>query len=311
MSTRFEYSLLIVFILAPALYAQTWYYAGGKSCMDFGNGVSQCFSQSFVQKMSDSQPQSYEDTHHAMQAGQQAGEGFNSLLTLLFKPWIQHHQAVKVESNDLRTQLISYHQSQNEVFDNQLQMESEDERLCIELSRLDPDRVEHWKQGAANAREMQSKMASIKEQMQQVEAMELKVKSPNALRQVIDDPQHGVKWRVDYQRKWAFQVYIIHEFLTARVGLYSPQPSASPVSSAPTLATSETLSVQGTVATVTVERTTTNAEVYLDGSFVGNTPTVLHVASGDHVVRLTAGNDTWERTLAVSDGADLHLRPTF
>jgi hypothetical protein len=154
-------------------------------------------------------------------------------------------------------------------------------------------------------------MESFKRQNEQVEAMELKVKSPKALQQVLDDPQHGVKWRVDIQKKLAFQEYVVHQFLEARVGLYSPQPSASPVSFAPTLAPSESPSTQGTTATVTVERTTANAEVYLDGAFVGNTPTILHVTSGNHVVRLTAGKDTWERTLAVSDGADLRLRPTF
>lgn len=311
MSTRFGFGLLLVSLLAPQLHAQSWYYSGTKSCMDFGTGFSQCFSQGFINQMSYERPRSYEDVHRAFQTGQQAGEGVGTLIGVLIGLWVQHHQAVKAEANDLRAQLISYHRAQDEAFDNQLQMEAEDERLCVELSRLDPDRAEHWKQGAENAREMQSKMASIKEQMQQVEAMELKVTSPKALRQVIDDPQHGVKWRVDYQQKWAEQVYIVHQFLVARVGMYSAQPSGSPVPSALPLAANDTHTAQGATATLTVERSPANAEVYLDGAFEGNTPTVLHVPSGNHVVRLTAGKDTWERTLAVSDGADLRLRPAF
>ncbi|MGP8084152.1 MAG: PEGA domain-containing protein [Terracidiphilus sp.] len=311
MSTRLGFALLFASLLAPQLHAQSWYYSGTKSCIDFGTGFSQCFSQGFVNQMSDSRPRSYEDVHRAFQEGQQAGEGFGSLVGTLIGLWIQHHQAVKAETNDLRAQLIAYHRAQDEVFDNQLQMEAEDERLCVELSRLDPARADHWKQGAENAREMQSKMASIKGQMQQVEAMELKVTSPKALRQVIDDPQHGVKWRLDYQQKWAEQVYVIHQFLVAREGMYSAQPSEPPSSPTPPLATSSAPAAQGATATLTVERSAANAEIYLDGAFEGNTPSVLHVPSGNHVVRLTAGKDTWERTLAVSDGADLRLRPAF
>jgi len=311
MPVRAGIALLLSLVFAGTLHPQSWYYSGTKSCMDFGTGFSQCFSQGFINQMSYERPRSYEDVHRAFQQGQQAGEGVGTLIGVLIGLWIQHHQAVKAEANDLRAQLISYHRAQDEAFDNQLQMEAEDERLCMELTQLDPDRAEHWKEGAENAREMQSKMASIKEQMQQVEAMELKVTSPKALRQVIDDPLHGVKWRADYQQKWAEQVYIIHQFLVARVGMYSAQPSGSPSSIAPSLATSNAPAAQGTTATLTVERSAANAEVYLDGAFEGNTPAVLHVSSGNHVVRLTAGKDTWERTLAVSDGADLRLRPAF
>jgi hypothetical protein len=279
--------------------------------MDFGNGISQCFSQGFVNRMSYERPRSYEDVHRAFVSGQQAGEGVGTLIGVLIKLWVQHHQAVKADANDLHAQLISYHRTQDEAFDNQLLMEAEDERLCLELSRIDPDHAEHWRQGAANSREMQSKMASIKEQIQQVEAMELKVKSPKTLRQYIDDPQHGVKWRVDYQQKWAEQVYIIHQFLVARVGMYSAQPSGSPTPVTPSLAANDAPTTQQSSATVTVERTAANAEVYLDGALVGNTPTTLHISSGDHVVRLTAGKDVWERTLAISNGADLRLHPVF
>lgn len=311
MSTRSVFTLLLVFTLTPALSAQSWYYTGTASCMDFGNGISQCFSQGFVNQMSYERPQSYEDVHRAFVTGQQAGEGVGTLIGVLVGLWIQHHQAVKAEANDLRAQLISYHREQDEILDNEIQMEGEEERLCTQLVSLDPEHSEHWQQGETDAHEMQSKMENIKEQMQQVETMELKVKSPKALRQVIDDPQHGVKWRVDYQQKWAEQVYVIHEFLVARVGMYSAQPSGSSIPAVPSRAVNDKASVQSVAATVTVERTTANAEIYLDGAFVGNTPAVLHVSSGSHIVRLTAGKDAWERTLAVSDGADLRLRPTF
>lgn len=305
-------ALLLLLASMSELSAQNWYYSGTKSCMDFGNGLSQCFSQGFVNQTSYERPRSYEDVHRAFETGQQAGEGVGSLIGVLIGLWIQHHQAVKAESNDLHAQLVSYHRTQDEIVENQIQMEGEDGRLCVELSTLDPDHSDHWKEGARYTEEMASKMKTIKVQIQQVETMELKVKSPKALREVLDDPQHGVKWRVDYHQKWAEQVYIIHQFLVARVGMYStPQPSGSSTSATPSLAASVAPAAQGRAATITIERATANAEVYLDGAFVGHTPAVLHPSSGNHVVRLIAGKDAWERTLAVSDGADLRLRPAL
>ena len=302
--------LLLLLASASSLSAQSWYYSGTKSCMDFGNGLSQCFSQGVINQMSYERPRSYEDVHHAFETGQQAGEGVGVLIGTLVRVWIQHHQAVTAEANDLRGQLMSYQRAQDQIFDDQLKMEVEDEGLCVQLESLDPEHAEHWKLGASNSHEMQAQMNSLKLQTQQVEALELKVKSPKALRDTLDYPR-GVKWRLDYQQKWASQVYIVHQFLVARVGIYSAHPSGVVASSPPLSATSEGGAVQSNAATVTVERTTANAEVYLDGAFVGNTPAILHPTAGNHVVRLTAGKDSWERTLAVSDGADLRLRPAL
>ncbi len=258
--------------------------------------------------MSNSRPRSNDDVKRAFQRGQQAGEGFGTLVGVLIKLWIQHHQAVNAETNDLRARLISYHRAENELIDDQLKTAEENEQSCIQLSSLDHNRFGHWQQGADFSREMQSTIKRVHENMQSVEAMELKERSPKSLRQVLDEPNHGVRKRQDIQKNWAFQLYLQHQFLVARVGMYSTQPSSSPAPAVPSLAAND---APPTAATVTVERTTANAEVYLDGAFVGNTPTVLHVSSGDHVVRLTAGKDTWERTLAVSDGADLRVRPAF
>ena len=181
----------------------------------------------------------------------------------------------------------------------------------MQLSSLDPERSGHWKQGADFSRETERQIKRVRENMQQVEALELKEKSPKALRQALDEPDHGVKKRQDIQKNWAFQLYLQHQFLVARAGTYSAQPSTSPVSAAPSLAINDAPTAQGASATVTVERSAANAEVYLDGAFEGNTPATLHVSAGNHIVRLTAGKDVWERTLAVSDGADLRLRPAF
>jgi len=286
---------------------QSWYYTANKGCMDFGNGVSQCFTQGFIQQVSDARPRSYDDVRRAFQTGQQAGEGVGTLIGVLIGMWVQHHRAVGAESNDLREWLAAYQRAQNETLDSQLQMLEGDERLCDELSRLDPEHSAQWSLGASNSRELQAATTSFERRLQQVEAMELREKSPKALRQVIDDPQHGVKWRVDSQQKQAQQEYVVHEFLVARAGLYTTEkPTAVAL---PALGANDAHLTGPTIASVTVERTTSNAEVYLDGAFVGNTPAVLHPPSGDHLIRIEAGSIKWERTLTVTDGADLHLRP--
>ena len=77
MSTRFGFALLFVSLLAPRLHAQSWYYSGTKSCIDFGT-ASPSLSQGFVNQMSDSRARNYEDVHRAFQTGQQAGEGLGS-----------------------------------------------------------------------------------------------------------------------------------------------------------------------------------------------------------------------------------------
>jgi hypothetical protein len=45
------------------------------------------------------------------------------------------------------------------------------------------------------------------------------------------------------------------------------------------------------------------AEIWLDGSFVGSTPSEIRVSEGEHTITISkAGCRTWERTLMVSNG---------
>ena len=46
-----------------------------------------------------------------------------------------------------------------------------------------------------------------------------------------------------------------------------------------------------------------NADIELDGSFVGNTPSVIDVTAGDHSVAVKkSGYKPWERKLKVTGG---------
>lgn len=59
---------------------------------------------------------------------------------------------------------------------------------------------------------------------------------------------------------------------------------------------------------VQLESDPTGADIEVDGSFVGNTPSDVQIAEGDHTVILKkAGFKDWERKLKVSAGSNVHV----
>jgi len=53
-----------------------------------------------------------------------------------------------------------------------------------------------------------------------------------------------------------------------------------------------------------ISSTPAGADIELDGSFVGNTPSSVGVSPGDHTIRLTkSGYASWERKVKTSTGA--------
>jgi len=57
-----------------------------------------------------------------------------------------------------------------------------------------------------------------------------------------------------------------------------------------------------------VESDQPGADIELDGSFVGNTPSDVEVTEGEHTVSVKkTGFKDWERKLKVSGGSDVHL----
>lgn len=63
-------------------------------------------------------------------------------------------------------------------------------------------------------------------------------------------------------------------------------------------------SVSSTVSTeVDITSTPTGADINVDDKFVGNTPSTITVAPGQHVISIrTPGYQNWERTLSTSGG---------
>jgi PEGA domain len=82
-----------------------------------------------------------------------------------------------------------------------------------------------------------------------------------------------------------------------RPGSQQSLPSASPTQSADTSS-----------AKLQLESNPPGADIEVDGSFVGSTPSDVQVSEGDHTVSVKkAGFKSWERKLKVNAGSNVHL----
>jgi hypothetical protein len=85
------------------------------------------------------------------------------------------------------------------------------------------------------------------------------------------------------------------------------QPAAPPGTPAQSVASSPDGNA-GNSAKLQLESSPSGADIEVDGSFVGNTPSDVQVAEGDHAVLVKkAGFKDWERKLRVSGGSSVHL----
>ncbi|HYX00290.1 MAG TPA: PEGA domain-containing protein [Candidatus Elarobacter sp.] len=70
-----------------------------------------------------------------------------------------------------------------------------------------------------------------------------------------------------------------------------------------------TLAATPTTAKLSVASLPDGADIEVDGSFVGNTPSDIDVPAGDHTVAVKkSGFQTWEKKLKVSAGSNVHLK---
>jgi hypothetical protein len=78
--------------------------------------------------------------------------------------------------------------------------------------------------------------------------------------------------------------------------------------SAPTIANSVAINAGPLSAKLQMESEPSGADIEVDGSFVGNTPSDVQVTEGDHTVMVKkTGFKDWERKLKVSGGSSVHL----
>ena len=81
------------------------------------------------------------------------------------------------------------------------------------------------------------------------------------------------------------------------------ETSAPPPSAQPPAAKLENLAPANSDALTDVTSSPSGADVELDGSFVGNTPSAIGVSPGDHTISVKKrGYKTWERKIKVSSG---------
>ena len=76
------------------------------------------------------------------------------------------------------------------------------------------------------------------------------------------------------------------------------------VAAAPASANEKAPEASAAANNIFVSSTPANADIELDGSFVGNTPSIVDVTAGEHsVVVKKAGYKNWERKMKVTGGA--------
>jgi len=71
-------------------------------------------------------------------------------------------------------------------------------------------------------------------------------------------------------------------------------------------------SVETMVSTIELKSAPDGAEISIDGKYVGNTPTTLHLSVGDHVIKFEKpGFKPWERTLSITSGETTTIPATL
>jgi hypothetical protein len=79
---------------------------------------------------------------------------------------------------------------------------------------------------------------------------------------------------------------------------------------APAPAPSSPVQAAGAAAAVFITSPAAGAEIEIDGAFVGNTPTTVQLAPGQHRIQVTLGARTWQRTLQANPGSTVTLNAT-
>jgi len=81
------------------------------------------------------------------------------------------------------------------------------------------------------------------------------------------------------------------------------QPQDAAKTEATTSSTPVAPSAENMPSTIELKSTPDGAEISIDGKYVGNTPTTLHLTVGDHVLKFEKpGFKPWERTLTITQG---------
>jgi hypothetical protein len=87
----------------------------------------------------------------------------------------------------------------------------------------------------------------------------------------------------------------------------APEPG-KPVAQPLAVAATSIAPIPAATGKISLASTPDGADIELDGSFVGNTPSDLQVAEGEHTIAVKkSGFKDWQRTMKVSSGSNVHL----
>ena len=79
-------------------------------------------------------------------------------------------------------------------------------------------------------------------------------------------------------------------------------------SATPSASEASNTAANATTAKLQVESDPSGADIELDGSFVGSTPSDVQVAEGEHTITVKkAGFQDWERKTKISGGSSVHV----
>jgi hypothetical protein len=60
---------------------------------------------------------------------------------------------------------------------------------------------------------------------------------------------------------------------------------------------------------IQIASTVPDAEVYIDGKFIGDAPSIVPLMAGDHVIEVKAAKfSDWKRVVTVNDGSEQNLK---
>ena len=65
-------------------------------------------------------------------------------------------------------------------------------------------------------------------------------------------------------------------------------------------------------ASLAISSEPTAADIYVDGEFMGNTPSLIQLPAGSHTIRIEAkGQKTWSRSITLTSGGKINLQATL
>jgi hypothetical protein len=104
---------------------------------------------------------------------------------------------------------------------------------------------------------------------------------------------------------------VLEVFTDAEHVLKSGKPSAAPQAGAALASTVANGSSVAEISSVTITSDIPDAEVEVDGGFIGNTPSTAKLSPGMHKITVKSGAHAWSRDLNVQPGATVNVKAMF